>query len=170
MDNPDVAKSWRSFLRQVKFYTCCQEHMESIRIISDYLLTNNSEYTLSIPQYAGSISKYVLFNKQEKKRLFVFVDDENRPDMFSISMPREFALKDIEYGTFVCKRENVYNALIDGVYSMFYEMRAWTKSCKTISVMLISLQSRQVESEAYLYDAENGLELPVQQDDLYQQE
>ena len=49
-------------------------------------------------------------------------------------------------------------------------MKEWTKSCKTVSVMLISLQSGQVESEAYLYDAENGLELPVRQAEPYQQE
>lgn len=169
-NNPDVSKSWRFFIRQVEFYRCCQEHMESIRIISDYLLTNNSGYILSIPQFVNSISKYVLFNKQEKKRLFVFVDGEKHLGLFPTSIPREFALKNIECGTFVCNHENAYNDLIDGNYTDSYAMKEWTKSCKTVSVMLISSQSGQVESEAYLYDAENGLELPMLQGNSYQHE
>ena len=168
-NNPDVAKSWTFFLRQVKLFACYQERLEAIRIILDYLLSNSSGYTLSLPRDADSVLKYALFTKQEERRLFVFFDNEKRSGIYSIYIPREFALKKITYGTIVCNDKYSFNTLIDGAYSDSYAMKEWTKSCKTVSVMLISLQSGQVESEAYLYDAENGLELPVQQDEPYQQ-
>ena len=169
-NNRDVAKSWSSFLYQANLLACYQERMESIRIISDYLLSKNSGYTLSVPQDAGSIRRYALFTKQEEKRLFVFFDNyQISTGNFSV-FPREFALKNITCGTIVCNGKYGFDNLIYGVYSNTYAMKEWTKSCKTISVMLISLQSRQIESEAYLYDVENGLELPAQQDEPYEQE
>ena len=169
-NNPDVAKNWRTFLFQLNCFECYQERLETIHIISDYFLSKNSGYTLSVPQDAGSIRKYALFTNQEKKRLFVFVDRRRFSPGNFFPFPREFALKNIICGTIVCYFRDSFNAFLDGVYSDSYAMKEWTKSCKTVSVMLISLQSRQVESEAYLYDAENGLELPAQQDEPYEQE
>lgn len=169
-NNPDVAKSWRNFLFQMRYFECYQERLETIHIISDYFLSKNSGYTLSVPQDAGSIRKYALFTNQEKKRLFVFVDRRRYSASDFFLFPREFALRNITCGTIVCYFRGSFNAFLDGAYSDSYAMKEWTKSCKTVSVMLISLQSGQVESEAYLYDAENGLELPVQQDEPYQQE
>lgn len=169
-NNPDVAKNWINFLHQVSYFGCYQERLETISIISDYLSSKNSKYTLMLPSDADSIRRYVLFSKQAEEHLFVFADRRRfSPDYFFL-FPREFALKNITCGTIVCCSRDSFNAFLDGVYSDSYAMKEWTKSCETISVMLISLQSRQVESEAYLYDAENGLELPVQQDEPYQQE
>lgn len=169
-NNPDVAESWSSFLCQANSLECFQERKKAIHIISDYLLSKDSGYTLSIPQDAGSITRYALFTNQEKERLFVFSDRRRFSSTNFFRFPREFALKNITCGTIVCFFRGSFNAFLNGVYSDSYAMKEWTKSCKTVSVMLISLQSGQVESEAYLYDAENGLELPVQQDEPYQQE
>lgn len=169
-NNPEVAKSWSSFLYQANLLACYQERINSIHIISNYLLSKNSGYTLSVPQDAGSIRRYALFTNQKKERLFVFADYRRSSPSNFFRFPREFALKNITCGTIVCYFRGSFNAFLDGAYSDSYAMKEWTKSCKTISVMLISLQSRQVESEAYLYDAENGLELPVQQDEPYEQE
>lgn len=169
-NNPDVSKSWKNFLFQMNYFECYQERLEAIHIISDYLLSKNSGYTLSIPQDAGSIRRYALFTNQEREYLFVFADRRRYSISDFFPFPREFALKNITCGTIVCYSRGYFNAFLDGAYSDSCAMKEWTKSCKTISVMLMSLQSRQVESEAYLYDAENGLELPVRQAEPYQQE
>lgn len=169
-NDPDVAENWQKFLSQMNYFRCYQERMKTISIISDYLSSNNSGYTLSVPQDVDSIIRYALFTNQEKERLFAFADRRRFPINNFFPFPREFALKNIICGTIVCCFRGSFNAFLNGVYSDSYTMKEWTKSCKTVSVMLISLQSGQVESEAYLYDAENGLELPAQQDEPYQQE
>lgn len=169
-NNPDVSENWKVFLSQMNYFGCYQERMKAISIISDYLSSKNSGYTLLVPQDADSIRRYALFTNQEKESLFVFADRRRFSAGNFFPFPREFALKNITCGTIVCNNKYNFNALIDGAYSDSYAMKEWTKSCKTVSVLLISLQSGQVESEAYLYDAENGLELPVQQDEPYEQE
>lgn len=169
-NDPDVAENWKIFLFQMNYFRCYQECMKAISIISDYLSSNNSGYTLSVPQDVDSIRRYVLFSKQDKKRLFVFCDINRHTSNIFLFFPREFVLKNITYGTIVCNNKSNFNALIDGVYSDSYAMKEWTKSCKTVSVMFMSMKHRQIEAEAYLFDAENGLELPVQQDEPYEQE
>ena len=64
-NNPEVAKSWSSFLYQANLLACYQERINSIHIISNYLLSKNSGYTLSLPRDADSVLKYALFTNQK---------------------------------------------------------------------------------------------------------